>query len=331
MFSEPHGARDPRLVLVWRVTERCDTACPFCAYDASLRLERGDVDAAEVLRFGSLVAGWAQARGRSTLISFLGGEPLLWPPLAEVAEALRARGAALAVTTNGRALAVPRWRRLAGALLDEVTVSMDGPPEVHDALRGRPGAGAALLGALSALRAARGSGTRPRLRVNTVLMRDNVARFAELVKLVAAAGADELTFNALGGRDRPEFYPAHALQPSDVGALAAALADLRADAAADGLTVSGAPGYLTRLLAWTTAQALPIADCGPGQQLWFIEADGRLAPCSFTLEAGVPIDALRTGSDLDALPARLADRRAACRPAACGDCPSTQQHGKWRS
>lgn len=318
----------PPLVVVWRVTERCDTACAFCAFDVSLRRPRRAVDAAEVLRFGALVAAWARSRGRVALVSFLGGEPLLWPPLTDVCSRLRDEGAALAVTTNGRALAAPRWLRFAAGL-HEVTVSIDGPPAVHDALRGVQGGGRSLLEALGALRALRRDG-RPKLRVNTVLMRDNVARLPELARLVADAGADELTFNALGGRDRPEFYPAHALRPADVAALGDVLPELRAEATARGLTVTGAPGYLRRLRAWAAGEALPVEDCGPGRDFWFVEADGRLAPCSFALEAGVPIASLRAPEDLDALAARLAQQRAQVRPAACGDCPSTQQHGKWR-
>lgn len=319
-----------RLVVVWRVTERCDTACAFCAYDVRLRRPRRELNEPEAMRFGGLLASWAGAARRDVLLAWLGGEPLLWPPLQRVTYALRARGLRLALTTNGRALADPRWRRFAFQALDELTVSLDGPPAIHDRLRLRPGLGATVLGALSELRALRGGAVRPLLRVNTVLMRDNVEHFEELAALVAKAGADELTFNGLGGRDRPEFFPAQRLRPVDVTTLTMALEAARGGAARHGMRIQASVPYLARLAASASLQPMPVVDCGPGQGFWFVEVDGQLAPCSFTTEsAAVPIGELRTEADLSRLPARLAEARARSRAACCDDCPSTQVHQKF--
>ncbi len=321
---------DPRrLVVVWRVTERCDTACAFCAYDARLRRPRRELDEPEAMRFGGLLAEWARQARREVLLVWLGGEPLLWPPLERVSLALRERGLRLALTTNGRALADPRRRRFVLEALDELTLSLDGPPDVHDRLRRRPGLGRRVLEALSDLRARRGDARRPLLRINAVLMRDNVARFGELAALAADAGADELTFNGLGGRDRPEFFPEHRLRPEHVTALAAGLGAARARAGS-GLRILGNAPYLARLAFSASLVPMPVVDCGPGQAFWFVEVDGRLAPCSFTTESGgVPIDALRAVADLDRLPAQLADARSRARDACCRDCPSTQVHQKF--
>lgn len=291
-------------VVVWRVTERCDTACGFCAYDARLRRPRREADPGELLRVGALLAAWR----RDVLLSFLGGEPFLWPPLVEVTAALRALGLRVGLTSNGRALAEPRWRRFCLESLDELTLSIDGPPEVHDALRGRRGLGAALLDALASLRAARRDG-RPRLRVNSVLMRDTAARYPELAAALATV-ADELTVNALGARDRPEFAAGRTLRPADLVA-----ARLRVGAA-----------YRARLDASARGVPLPADDCPVVDRFLFVEVDGRVAPCSYSLDArGVALGELRTVADLDDLPRRFARARAA----ACDDCPSTQAHGKF--
>jgi MoaA/NifB/PqqE/SkfB family radical SAM enzyme len=297
-----------RLVVVWRVTERCDLACGFCAYDRTLRFRRRDADGDEVLRFAALAAGWAAARGREVLFSWLGGEPALWPPLIPVSRALRARGARISLTSNGRIL---RHLEFA-AELDELTLSLDGPPAIHDALRG-PGSAAAVLDGLRLLAA---RSPRPLLRVNTVLMRDNVAAFDELARLVA--GADELTFNGLGGRDRPAFHAAHHLRPHDVAAFAARLPALRRELP---VAIRGGDGYLARLSASAAGAAMPVDDCRPGDDFWFVDVDGRLSACSHT--PGIPIAEL---ADLDDVARRL---RARPRAAACDDCPSTQVHRKF--
>lgn len=330
MAGEGGPAAD--LVVLWRVTERCDTHCGFCAYDARLGGPRHEAEGGEVLRFGRLASRWAATRGRRVLLSFLGGEPFLWPPLAQVATALRAEGLALSLTSNGRALADPGWRAFVLEALDELTLSLDGPPALHDRLRGRAGLAATVLFALSDLRSRRGPAAPPRLRVNTVLMRDNSPTFAELVALVAEAGADELTFNALGGRDRPEYFGDHRLAPADVAAVAAALPAVRAGAGRRGLLVRGGAPYLARLRASAGGEALPVAECWPGRSFWFVETDGRLSPCHVTAAtASLPVASLRTPADLDALPARLAAARVAARPPACLDCPSTQVHAKWET
>src|SRR5262245_12938229 len=141
-----------RLVVVWRATERCDAACGFCAYDVRLRRTRRDADAEEAARFGALAAEWAAARGRELMVSWLGGEPFLWQGLREVSDGLRARGVRVALTSNGRARGEPAWRAWAAATLGEVTLSLDGPPALHDRLRGRAGLGRAVLAAIEALR-----------------------------------------------------------------------------------------------------------------------------------------------------------------------------------
>ncbi len=326
----------PRLVLVWRATERCDTACAFCAFDVRLRRTRRELEVDEAVRFGALVGAWARASGRAAMVSWLGGEPLLWPGLAAATQALRARepGLGMALTTNGRGLADRRRLRWVTDALDEITVSLDGPPRLHDELRGRAGLGELVLRAIRELRAERGSGGghAPLVRVNTVLLRRNVDAFGELCELVASAGADELTFNALGGNDRPEFFPANRLRGEDVERFAAQLPAIRAAAAARGLAVRGSGSYLTRLRASAVGTPLGVEDCAPGTSFWFVEVDGRVAPCSFTAAEsayGVPIAELRRGEDLDALPARWAAARATSRAASCADCPSTHVHAKF--
>jgi MoaA/NifB/PqqE/SkfB family radical SAM enzyme len=314
-----------RLVVVWRATERCDTACGFCAYDARLRRTRRELSEAEALRFGGLLAEFARASRREVLLAWLGGEPWLWQPLERVTRELRASGLRLALTTNGRALADPERRRFAVEHLDELTLSLDGPPALHDRLRRSRGLGATVVDALRELRALRNGATRPLLRVNTVLMRGNLPHFAELVDAAADAGADELTFNELGGRDRPEFYAEHRLRADDIATLGAAL-----PAARRRLRIRGDAGYLARLAASAAEQALPVADCGPGDSFWFVEVDGTLAPCSFTVgSAGVKIAELQSVADLAQLNARLAAERLRARPLCCDDCPSTQVHRKF--
>jgi MoaA/NifB/PqqE/SkfB family radical SAM enzyme len=320
------------VIVVWRVTERCNLACGFCAYDRRLARPRADADPAAMLAFGAALAAYQRATGDRVLVSWLGGEPLLWRPLAGLTAAFAGGlGLGVSVTTNGTALASPGVRAHVLEHYAEVTVSVDGFAPVHDRLRGWPGGFAALRRAVAALAAdKRRGGSGPLLRANVVLMRDNAADFERLCLELSAWGVEEITFNQLGGNDRPEFFPPHRLRPEDVDALAARLHALRARLAPAGTALRGGDRYVERIRSSAAGRRLPVYECDPGVRFLFVSERGVVAPCSFTADAyGVPIAELATGDDVAALPARFTAARGRRRAAVCDDCPSTQVFDKF--
>ena len=68
------------MIVLWRVTERCNLACGFCAYDRRVRRGRESAAAETVLRFARVLGDWQRSSGERVLLSWLGGEPLHWPP-----------------------------------------------------------------------------------------------------------------------------------------------------------------------------------------------------------------------------------------------------------
>ncbi|MCA1196511.1 radical SAM protein [Sphingomonas sp. R647] len=317
------------MIVLWRTTTRCNYACGFCAYDRRLDIARDEVGANEAFRFGELLADRSRARATPVMLSWLGGEPLLWRPIWALSAALAGQGLAISATTNGSTLHRPAVRADIVTHFAELTVSIDGRAPVHDRLRGRAGAWDKVRDGLRALAAERGN-TPLKLRANIVLMRDTIAHFADLCTALAEWGVDEITFNQLGGRDRPAFFPAQRLRAEDITALATLVPALRQRLAARGVTLCGDARYLDRLRASASGEALAVDDCRPGRNFLFIDEHGVAAPCSFSGAAyGVPLAALRTVADLDALPARFAAARAAQRLATCDDCPSTQTFAKF--
>jgi len=219
------------------------------------------------------------------------------------------------------------------ACYDEVTVSVDGIGAAHDSLRSWPGGYALLAGRVPEL-ARRGAARSPRLvvRVNALLTRGTVDGFGDLVDETAAWGVSELSFNALGGIERPEYHRLHRLLPDQVERLADELPGLRKRAAARGMSLLGNAEYAGRLLSWVRGQRLPIDDCSPWENFMFIDEGGTAAPCHASLaERGVHIETLRSGDDIALLVASAgSEGSAAAKPAACADCPSTRVFGKFR-
>lgn len=314
-----------RLVVLCRVSTRCNLACGFCAYDRRLFFARTTLDAARLERLLDLLSA---QRPRAPLLSWLGGEPLLWRDWTHWSARARAAGIAVSTTSNGSTLAGAAARAAVLAHLDELTLSVDAADARHDVLRGWPGGAARVLAALRVLAAERvRAGTRIKLRANVVLMRSTIADFASLAEALAQAGVDEISHNLLGGRDRPEFHARESVLPAQFTAFLRELPALRARMHRSGVALIGDAQYAARLQAAACGLRWPVADCDPGRDFLFVDESGRVAPCAFTGD-DYAIDLLEV-DDLGSLPARFrAARHARCAPA-CDDCPSTQVSGKF--
>ncbi|MBV6415476.1 MAG: hypothetical protein OMOMHJEC_03366 [Xanthomonadales bacterium] len=313
------------LVVVCRVTTACNLACGFCAYDRRLAFARTTLDAR---RIGHLIDLLAALRAPAPLLSWLGGEPLRWRDWRRWSACARARGIRVSATSNGSTLGTAAARAEVLERLDELTLSLDVADARHDALRGWPGGALRVLTALRALARERAAlGSPLRLRANIVLMRSTIGDFATLADALAAAGVDEISFNLLGGRDRPEFHARESVLPAQFAHFQRELPALRARLRDRHVVVAGDAQYAARLRAALAALPWPVADCDPGRDFLFVDEHGLLAPCAFT-GAEYGIDLLDV-DDLAALPARFRAARTLRCAAACSDCPSTQVSGKF--
>ncbi len=334
MLENRQPATPETLVVVWRVTEVCDLNCPFCGYSRDVRRARAVAAADPVLAFGQRLGEYARRRGRPVLVSWLGGEPLRWMPLPAVARTFRHDwGLHLSATTNGTPLASIAVQALVVETFDELVFSLDGPREVHDHLRGAPGLFDELEAGLTQLQALKArQSSRLRLGINMVLTRDNIHHLEAVGRMAARWGAQRLTFNALGGRDRPEYFADHRLFPEQVAWLRQALPGLRTRLASLGVRVMGSDRYVERLAWAAEAQPLPVCtmDCQPGKRFLFVDEGGLISPCSFTTrEYGRPLGDLNMPEDLDRLPMEWGHARHPQAAEACRDCPSTQVFGKF--
>lgn len=321
------------LVVLVRSLTRCNLACGFCAHDRRLSGPRPQLDERRLERLIELLGDFRVRTDRPVLLSWLGGEPLLWRQRPQFDARARRHALQLSLTTNGFALERASVRAQLLTDYAELTVSVDAVPAVHDRLRGAPGLYARVLAGLRALLAERQRfGASLRVRINSVLMRSTIAGYADLVGrlLAEAPGIDEFTFNLLGGRDRPDFHLDEAVRASDWKSFVTALPVLHQQVTVRGARLAATDAYLARLRAQVDDRCWPVDDCAPGRHFLFVDESGRIAPCAFTVaEYGIPIDSLDDGLDLVVLPAQFHAARMARRAKVCGHCPSTQHAGKF--
>jgi radical SAM protein with 4Fe4S-binding SPASM domain len=129
-ITRPQLLNAPFLV-VWNFTNACNLKCKHC-YQSAQRRSPDELSLEEKLR---LVDELAEAGVVS--IAFSGGEPLLSPEFFEVAKRAGERGMFVAVATNGTLITGEVARRLKGAGVGYVEISLDSAtPEVHDEFRG---------------------------------------------------------------------------------------------------------------------------------------------------------------------------------------------------
>jgi len=137
-----------------RVTNLCNLRCKMCGQwgDTGVFREQkgdgatdGDLERARIreligLRRQLSLADYErlldEVAPHQPVVSLFGGEPFLYPDIIPLVRAIKARGLVATVITNGWHLE-RHARDLVEAGMDSIAVSIDGPPEVHDRIRGR--------------------------------------------------------------------------------------------------------------------------------------------------------------------------------------------------
>ena len=323
-----------QLVVVWRIYEPCNLGCHFCGYSREIVRKRHVTSPETILNFGKTLSEYQQRTGHEVLVSWLGGEPLLWKELPSLSRVYHDEcEIKLGITTNGTKLEYEDVRKNLLEQYSLVTISIDGFAEVHDLHRGEAGLFEKIKKYVPVFLAEIASANSPlRLRINTILMRENIHQFKSFCMEMADWGFQELTFNQLGGIDRPEVYPDNRLLPEQAEQFAKELPEIQKQALTKGMKIFGTRPYLDRIIATSNNAAIPIENCHPGTRFLFIDEIGRVSPCNFTTEGyGIPLTEIRNVDALMELPERFRHKQIHQRAAPCDNCHSTQVFEKFNS
>jgi len=271
-------------ILILYPHSRCNCRCVMC--DIWKRTGTGQITAAELERHLEDIVSLQVEQ-----VVFSGGEPLMNRGLFELADLLRRRGVRTTLLSSG--LLLERDAARIAARIDEVIVSLDGPPEVHDRIRNVPRAFERLEAGVKALRrAAPGYPAAARTTVqksNHLLLRRTVetarALALDWISFLAADLTSE-AFNRPGGWPETRQAPV-ALDPAEAAALAAEVEALIAgygSEIASGFVREG-PDKLRRLARHFRAhlgfEAPAAPRCNAPWVSAVMEADGTLRPCFF--------------------------------------------------
>lgn len=315
--SPKHRPPEPRYVVVVRVNTVCSLSCSFCGYSRDIAFPRSSMEEATMVKLIDLLDRLRSESHRDVLMVWIGGEPLQWSLWQHMGRRMLERNLPLGLSTNGIRLGSEQVRERVLEQVSELTISIDGLQTHHDPLRQQPGLFERLKMIVSQIQRSpyRRSVV---LRVNTILTRENIAEFPAFVEEMAMWGFDELTFNPLGGNERPEFFRDHHLRLEDVQEFSDRFGYVKQRAAMHGLSVLGSESYLKRILDKTCRHPNPIADCNPGSEFLFVDEAGLASPCSFVeRQWTLPIHEIET---LTTLGNRFRERRGQSTFSPCSDC-----------
>lgn len=252
------------------LTLRCNLTCSMCA------VWEGRRDGLAGDRVADLLA---QARGLGAQVfTPSGAETLMRRDAIDLLEeAARLGFTRIEVVTNG-ALVPRHAARLARIPGLHLNISIDGPPEVHDALRGAGSHADALAG----LAAAQDAGIP--VSLSAVLMRPTLATLDHVLDLTIARGLPGLSIQpfqpeiAGQGRDHRAFT----FDPDQRTAVAAALHAIAARAVAAGVAIHTGPAFATFVpYLFDGIRPVPPGGCHMPTRFLLVNSRGDTFPCFF--------------------------------------------------
>ena len=289
------------LVTVY-LTDRCNSRCVTCDY---WRHGKTNVTLESVAQ---LLPELKRLRTQVVLLS--GGEPLLNPEWAEIAQTLRAAGLKLWLLTSGLSLVKHSTR--AAALFESITVSLDGTnPRTYQAIRGLD----AFDNVCAGIRASAAAGATVGVRVT--VQRANYRELPRFVALASELGAAQVSFLAVDVANAHAFARSGdidtglALGHADLPVLAQTLSALERERAADFETgfIAESPAKLRRLLQYFAAVCgdgpYPPVRCNAPEFSAVLTADGRVQPCFFIPAAEPAAPLADAGRRLNSTPMRV--------------------------
>jgi radical SAM protein with 4Fe4S-binding SPASM domain len=285
--GEPrHNCRLPLLddwgptYAVWEVTLRCNQACRFCGTRAGHAApdELSTDDARELIRQLSELG--------VREVSMHGGEAYLRTDFFELVRCIRAYGMAATLVTGGRGLTREMAQKMKDADISAVSVSLDGPRELHDDLRGFVGS---FDGGLAALYHLEAVGID--VGANTQVNRANLTALHELydsLRLHPLYGWQVQLMVPMGrAADEPGLW----LEPYDMLELFPILGELKRRCDEDSLVLWPGDniGYFGPFEDTLRGERVPggwSARCGGGVLAIGIEANGDIKGCSAMASEG---------------------------------------------
>ena len=211
----------PPLAVTLEVTFACNLKCEMCP----LWQFRKTLPGQQYSREGELTTEEYRvlidelAKSGTRKVSLTGGEPFVRKDLVEIIRHIKSRNLYANLITNGTLMREQEIEKLLRTGLDHIVFSLDGPPDIHDEVRGVRGAYDRLIKSMRALsRMRRELGlTKPWIRVNHVISAQTASHLSEIFDHLKGIDVDAVHFNYVFFTDAESEKKTNLILGQDIG------------------------------------------------------------------------------------------------------------------
>ncbi|MFA5112232.1 MAG: radical SAM protein [Desulfobaccales bacterium] len=261
-------------LIQWHLTEICNLRCKHC-YQEGGKVQ--ELSLAEIYRvideIGDMLQAWQENYDLHFNPSFnvTGGEPFLRAGLFDILARMAGTGFEIYLLSNGTCISADQARQVAALGVKGVQISLEGPEEVHERVRGTGSFGAALKGVRNLLQAG------VKVSLNATISRMNAPYFRELVDLAAGLGVPRLGFSRLVPSGRGRAWVDQMLSREEVRRFYENILALRVE----GLEIATGDPMAAQMNTPAPAEdeSFPAGGCAAGVSGLTILADGTVTPC----------------------------------------------------
>ncbi len=258
----------------WHLTERCNLRCLHC-YQGRTKVREMTANGVkrEIDGATEMFQVWEKEHGIrvSPSIHFTGGEPLLYKGLWDVMAYARKKKYGVALMTNGCFIKKEEARRASDLKISDIQVSLEGPPDLHDSIRGKGSFAAAAKGVEELVAADN------RVSANVTLSRLNVDMIEETVEIAKEMGFYGIGFSRMVPCGRGKALLNHFLTPKEIRSAYKKILSMNTPSFE---VASGDP--LSGMLSGSKPPSgcnLTLSGCSAGFSGVTITSDGSVMPC----------------------------------------------------
>jgi AdoMet-dependent heme synthase len=266
----------------WHLTERCNLACAHCYQEGKNTAEMALPEIKSTIKnISDTIRQWSDTYEIpfSTSFSITGGEPFLRKDLPKILQEIYRHHFGISVLTNGTLIDREGARMLADLPVKGVQVSLEGPEDVHEAVRGRH----SFSSAVRSIGFLRDAGIK--ITINVTLSDMNADYFKDMVSLARDLGVSRLGFSRLVPSGRGLAMLTRMLIREKLKAVYETIFSLKTP----GLeVVTGDPvaSQLSEEMPENADGSFPEGGCAAGVSGLTLLPDGTITPCR---RMGIPV------------------------------------------
>lgn len=276
-------------LIQWHLTEKCNLRCKHCYQTGSIAEEMPLRDIKRAVdEVSDTISDWSDFYNIEfqPSMNLTGGEPFLFNHFFDVLEYIVTKGFDVSILSNGILVNAEKARRISNLGVKEVQISVEGPEDIHDSIRGAGSFVSSITGVNHLLNAG------IQVTLNTTLSDINADHFLDMIEFAASVGVHRLGFSRLVPSGKGEKMIGNILPTERVQELYRSIQEINDDRI---IIVTGDPVATQMSLSKDDIieDGVPFGGCAAGVSGITVLSDGTLVPCR---RMHVPIGNIRTDS-----------------------------------